>query len=258
MIRLLKTVSVLAVVVAVLGAFSIYGNGRTVDLALAEGHPEESYDPGPEESYDPGPVESYDPGPVESYDPGLDNNACTDCTYVEPPPGGEYFECTDCTYVEPPPGGEYFECTDCTFDQPPPEYYDCADCTFDQPPPEFYECADCIFDYSSFEGEFAFEGEFNLDGGEFQDPTFYEGSFTFDPNGAFIYDGGEYVEGGDNFFPEGEFYESRRSSPALQPDILRGSSKRVRRPDRWLLGRHWPRTLRRHRRQPIGGHVRPR
>ena len=37
MIQLLMIVSVLAVVVAVLGAFSVYGNSRIVDFAFADG-----------------------------------------------------------------------------------------------------------------------------------------------------------------------------------------------------------------------------
>ncbi len=38
MTKLLQTVMIFAVAVAVLGLFSVYGNGRTVDLAFADGH----------------------------------------------------------------------------------------------------------------------------------------------------------------------------------------------------------------------------
>ncbi|MCH9016895.1 MAG: hypothetical protein IIB89_03910, partial [Chloroflexi bacterium] len=55
MTKLLQTVMVFAVVVAVLGAFTIYGNSRTVDLALADGHDHDgggdSYEPPPDDSY---------------------------------------------------------------------------------------------------------------------------------------------------------------------------------------------------------------
>ena len=207
-----------------MGLFSVYGNGRTVDLAFAEGHdgggdapPEDSYDPGPEGSYECTDCTFDDPGPDGSYectdctfdDPLPDGSyECTDCTFDQPAPDGS-FTCVDCTIVEPLPGGEIFECTDCNYEGPTAgdKFFECTDCTFDQPPPEYYECADCIFDYSGFEGEYQFEGDFNPDGGEFADPALYEGTFAFDPTGAFVFDGGGYVEGEEQYFPDGEFYD---------------------------------------------------
>lgn len=45
----------------------------------------------------------------------------------------------------------------------------------------------------------------------------FEGTFTFDPNGAFVYEGGEskegefvdgeFMEGGEPYFPDGEFHD---------------------------------------------------
>ena len=207
MIQLIKTVSVLAVLVAVLGTFTVYGVGRTTDVAFAEGH-EGGGDPPPDCCDAPPPDDSPPPdccdAPPPDDSPPPDSYECTDCTYEEPPP--DSYDCTDCTF-EPPPDGGYVDCTDCTF-EPPPDggYFECTDCIF-EPPPEFYDCADCNFDYSSFDGAYQFEGASDPAGGEFHDPSIYEGSFTFDPNGAFIFDNANYVEGGDTFFPDGQFFE---------------------------------------------------
>ncbi len=215
MIQFLKIVSVLAVVVAVLGAFSVYGNGRTVDLAIADGHdappPEDSYEPPPEDSYEP-PPDCCDAPPPDSYEPPPDSYDCTDCTYAEPPP--EFYDCADCTFDQPPT--EYSDCADCTFYQPPPdgEFYF-------QPPPEgefYYEPPTGEFFFAPPPGEF-FEGGPYPDGGELLDfpPELdYQGTFFFDERGAFVFDGVPTFDGGiapdgfdfggPDFFPEGEFY----------------------------------------------------
>ena len=216
MIKFLKIVSVLAVLVAVLGAFSVYGNGRTVDLPFAQEALPPDDAPRPEDSPPPEPV--YEEPPPEP-------------VYEEPPPEGEFVECTDCTFDQPPPSGEYVECTDCTFDQPPPdgEYFECADCTFDQPPPdgEYFECTDRTFYYEPPTGEFFFEpppGDFFGDGpypdggeyGDFPPDPGFEGTFFFDQWGDFVFDGvptfedGFFPEGpgfgGPEYFPDGEFH----------------------------------------------------
>ena len=189
MIQLLKTVSVLAVLVAVLGTFTVYGIGRTSDLAFAQ---EGGGDPGP----------------------------CCDA----PPPEG------DCC-PEPPPDGAYVECTDCTFDQPPPDdgfvdggFADGADCAFEPPTGEF------------------FAGDFNPDGGEFPagpPDQGFEGSFSFNAHGDFVFDGVPTFDGGPGFdgpgfdnpgfdgpgyFPDGDFHDFFNPgdfAPDLFTDTLR-------------------------------------
>ncbi len=230
MIRLLQTVSVLAVVVAVLGAFTIYGNGRGVDLAFADGHDGggdhggDCCDAPPDDSYsEPPPDDSYSEPPPDDYE-------CVDCTFDQPPPGD--YECVDCTFDQPPPGD--YECVDCTFDQPPPGDYDCVDCTFDQPPSdgEYFTSAEGIEYFVPASGDFYFEpptGEFTYepspgdfydggvdhDGGDYGDlpPDLgYEGTFFFDERGDFVFDGFSTFEAGPDagdagFFPDGNFYE---------------------------------------------------
>ena len=98
MIQIIKTAALLAVVVAVLGAFTVYGRGRSIDLAFAHGH-DGGGEPPPDEGPHPEP-EYSEPPPEEHYE--------------EPPPKGDYFE--------PPPEGD--------FSEPPP------DSEFGEPPPE--------------------------------------------------------------------------------------------------------------------------
>ena len=189
MIKLFKTLSVLAVVVAVLGAFSIYGNGHIVDPAFAEGHDVvDTYDPPTEDSYVEASTESYE---------------CTDCDYVEV--STEYYECTDCDYVEA--STESYECTDCDYVDASTDFYECTDCDYVETSTDYYDCANCIFDYSDFQGAYLFEGEYNVQSDKFDDPAFYEGTFIFDADGAFVFDGGPYLDGEEEYFPDGEFYE---------------------------------------------------
>ena len=50
MTKLLQTVMIFAVVIAVVGAFTVYSSGRTVDFAFADGH-DGGGEPPPDDSY---------------------------------------------------------------------------------------------------------------------------------------------------------------------------------------------------------------
>ena len=79
MIQLIKTVSVLAALMAVIGTFTVYGIGRTTDLAKADGH---------EGGGDPHCCDAPPPSDCCDAPPPEDN-------YVAPPP--------EDNYVAPPP-----------------------------------------------------------------------------------------------------------------------------------------------------------
>ena len=250
MIQIIKAAAVLAVVVAMLGVFSVYGNVRIVDFAFADGH-DGGGEPPPEEYYEePPPPEGdccFDPPPNDSPPPEGDFVECTDCApppegdfvalppegdFVALPPEGDFVECTDCAppsdgdnFFEPPPDGEYFECTDCTFEQP-------ADREFFFEPPadgEYYDVPP--------EGEFYFEpppgdfvgGEFNPEGGEFPDGSVdpgFEGTFFFDDHGDFVFDGVPTGDGefnpefdGLQYFPDGDF-QNFFNPGDFEPDLF--------------------------------------
>lgn len=238
MIQLIKTVSVLAALMAVIGTFTVYGIGRTTDLAKADGHegggdPHCCDAPPPSDCCDaPPPEDNYvAPPPEDNYvapPPDSEYVECTDCASYQPPPDGGYVECTDCTSYEPPPDGGFVGCTDCTFYEPPPDggFVGCTDCTFYEPPPDgqfYYEPPSGEFFYEPQPGDFGI-GDFNPDGGPFPDwpadPGF-EGTFSFDDYGKFVFDGVHTFDGGSgfdgpvtfpefggpDFFPDGEFHE---------------------------------------------------
>ena len=185
---------------------------------------------------DDGPHDDPPPDDGGTYDqPPPDDGG----TYDQPPPddGGKYDEpppedCADCSFDQPPPDGEFYE-------KPPEgEFYDCTDCSFDQPPPDggFFVAPDG----SEHIGEFSFEpptGEFFFapppgvyvpgdfkdggpgpDGGDFfgpaPDPGF-EGTFSFDSRGDFVFEGFPTFDGGPGFggpdgpdyFPDGDFHD---------------------------------------------------
>lgn len=234
MIQFIKIVSVLAVVAAVLGAFSVYGNGRVVDFALADGHegggdpggdccdappPDDSPppdccdEPPPDDSPPPdccdAPPPDDSPPPEEFHDEPLPNDSPPpEGEFSEPPPNGEFKD-------EPPPEGDFVDCTDCTFDAPADGEF------FFEPPPdgEYYDKPpEGEFLYEPPTGDFV-EGEFNPEGGEFPDGSVepgFEGTFFFDDKGDFVFDGvptfdGEFAPDGSDtgegeYFPDGEFH----------------------------------------------------
>ena len=237
MIKLLQTVIVFAVVVAVLGMFSVYGNGRTVDFAFADGHdggggdpppdccdaPPPDDSPPPDDYNEPPPDDgSYEPPPDDgSSEPPPDDGSSEpppDGGTDEPPPdGGSYEPPPDGQYYEPPPDGEYHECTGCSFDQPPPDggYFVAPDGSeptgelYYQPPTGdfFYEPPPEGFVPGDYPGEFI-DGVPYPDGGDYYGPapaSGFQGTFSFDSRGDFVFEGFPTFDGGPGFEGPGGF-----------------------------------------------------
>lgn len=153
MIQLLKTASVFAVVIAVLGAFTVYGNGRIVDSAFAQ---KEGPPPGGDCCEGPPPDSS--PPPDSAPPPG---------DFSAPPPGGEF--------SGPLPGDGFFAPPDGS--APPPDGFDPS-----QPPPEGFAGP---VGKGGFQVEFFQGGQFNPEvGGFFKEGPGGEFRFDSDPNQA--------------------------------------------------------------------------
>ena len=268
MIKLLQSLTMFAVVIAALGAVALFSSGSTVDLAFAqEGPPPgDCCDaPPPDEGPPPGdccdappPDEGPPPGDCCDAPPPDEGPPPGDCCDAPPPDGGAPppdggapppdggapppdgdFKDLPSGGFEPTAGGEFFAPPDGT-EPTSGEFF------FEPPTGEFF--------FEPPTGEFAFEpppgdfkpedfnpGDFNP--GDFPDGGFdpagnpagappgpgFEGSFSFDARGDFVFEGfetfgGEPAHGpgfdgpagtdfagptfgGPGFFPDGEFHD---------------------------------------------------
>ena len=220
MIRLLTIAAVIAVVVAAVGTFSLYGLGGVPSAAWADSHPPEEEpppeEPPPEEHYEEPPPEEPPPEPPEDPSPPPDDGGPPPDDGgpppddgAPPPDGGEPPPEGDFNKDEPPPDGQLTtdgpppegELTtdgpppegDFNPDEPPPdgEFFDepPPEGDFNEPPPDdgFVPPPDGEFYHEPPEGEFKFEpppeGFVGPDG----DPG-TEGTFFFDDSGNFVFE----------------------------------------------------------------------